>query len=203
VCQYGSLKVEPELFEATKSVPFHKDDPIKINAWIEQPVAEVGANVKLHLEIINNSPKKLKKASVDIVGHQRYFANGANKVDKVKAFGLELREGFPIESSKTMTKVLDMRLPSDMQPTIPKELSAIIHLYYEMKVSLDIEGLFSGKAELIIPLLVGPSIPNELRGIIPPSAPSSDFGKIIVREKDDQKNYPQMYWWHPWQTPYY
>jgi len=203
VCQFGTLKLEPELFEAQKTVPFHKDDPIKINAWMEQQVAEVGGNIKLHIEISNDSPKKLKKAKLDIIGHQRFFAGGANKLENVNAYGLELQDGFPIESGKKMSKVLDMRLPSTMQPSIPKELSAIIHMYYEMKFVLDIEGLFSGKAELAIPVLVGPAIPPELQGVQMPTTPMGEVGKIIVQDKDNQKHYPQAYWWQPWCTPYY
>src|SRR5688500_13561051 len=112
--------MEPEFFEATKTVPFHKDDPVIINAYMEQPTAEVGANMKLHVvsvnvlfccvnedlkDISNNSPQKLTKLTLDVVGHQRFCAGGANKVDKVKSYGLELHAGFPIEPNNTYKTV--------------------------------------------------------------------------------------------------
>jgi len=190
--------VIPEAFEATKNVPFNPEMPIRLNVIINSTTIRVGEVAKLTYDISNESPKTLKSGKLELLAHARYFAHGANHVKSSTIYTMELKEDFPVLSTSKRNKTIDLHIPPSIEPTLPKEISNIIHLYYEFRITLEIAGLFSGHCQLAVPVLINPIIPIELAHIMPPTnAPTGQVG-IMVLPKDDAKYHSQWFYWNPW-----
>jgi len=194
---FNNIKVEPEMFEAKKNIPFNKDKPIHLNAFFNSTTVVVGQVAQLTYDIFNESPKTLQSGKIELLCHHRYFAHGANIEKSSTVYTMNLKEDFPILSTSKRNRTLDMQIPSTIEPTLPKEISQLVHCYYEIKITLDISGLLSGHCELAVPILINPQIPAELFNVIPPIAFTGQPG-ISVLPQDDKKHYPQFFYWQPW-----
>mmetsp|Transcript_30435 Transcript_30435/g.34002 ORF Transcript_30435/g.34002 Transcript_30435/m.34002 type:complete len:278 (-) Transcript_30435:207-1040(-) len=137
----------------------HNEGTVSLNLHLEQP-CYIGENLAYTATIANNSSEPVQKMIVGIRGlvtaHASHFSTVHTKTEilPMKKVHVEDESYFPVLPGETKTLSLKMKLPDNLQPTIPQDVAYIASIEYTLAADLIIFKSFAQKVKVRTPVIL-------------------------------------------------
>eukprot|EP01103_Thecamoeba_quadrilineata_P010527 TRINITY_DN229_c0_g2_i1.p1 TRINITY_DN229_c0_g2~~TRINITY_DN229_c0_g2_i1.p1 ORF type:complete len:563 (+),score=74.60 TRINITY_DN229_c0_g2_i1:59-1747(+) len=160
--EYARLNWAPEAYHTSKKMPLSFDNNQRVNMLTELPstVSYIGSPFRFSVNVQNGlQSKELKYLNIELVQKAKLTACGRHRHLSKTVFKLKTTSGFPVAPGDQRQIIVEFQIPPDIHPTLPRTLSPIFTIDYDLYVEIDIQGLFSGKAKEKIQLILGHQLP--------------------------------------------
>jgi hypothetical protein len=174
---YASIKIVPELYLGKKH--YRGDQQINLLANLASNITYAGRPQNLHVVLTNQSNKEVTHMTITLKRHTTYFAEGRHRYFRANVFKITVKDGFPCFGGQRYERDIAFNVPRDVLPSMPREISPLIRLYYTLSIDCNCKGLFSGSVKTKIPVVIS-NLPFELQQITPPTVPMGTPMQLVV-----------------------